>query len=322
MGNELTAIDRDELDRLAADWEFKPYRNYRVLSRSRQAEVIRADIDRALGTAGARACGVRVDGSLAAAAVFTPLPWDSGFFDVSMGRLTHVLRAPGAPRDSLSEAIRASLQYARSMDVRHVTARADVADSDAIGALEAHGFRLMDALATYIYHPRRSLKAPIKEMGRIRHFGPEDAPQILDITREAFTGFRGRFHMDPHLPNDRCDEFYVEWARKACAFEVADVVLVTEGGNSDLHGWTSYRQIEPVSTVGGTPVCGAGLGGCRRTHPGAYAGLIWGAIELIHQRGGVTECQTQLHNFPTIRVYESVGTQFVRCDYTFHAWLA
>ena len=318
---DVETTGANDLDRLTADCEFKPYRNYRILSRTRQADVMRAEIREALGSADAMAFGVRADGFLSAAVVFKRLPWDSGFFDVPMGRVTHLLRAPQAPGETLSAAIRASLQYARSMGVAHVTARADVADTDAIGSLEAHGFRLMDALVTYIIHPRRDLGAPVKEMGLLRHFRPEDTPQILDITREAFRGFRGRFHMDPHLPDDRCDEFYVEWARNACAHQLADVVLVTEGGHGEIHGWTSYRQVEPVSTAGGTPVCGAGLGGCRRKHPGAYAGLIRGATEIIHKRGGVTECQTQIHNFPTIRVYEAVGTQYVRADYTFHAWL-
>ena len=318
---DFETTDANDLDGLTADAEFKPYRNYRVLSRGRQADVMRAEIREALGAADSRAFGVLDDGVLAAAVVFKRLPWDSAFFGVSMGRLTHLLRAREASRETLPAAIRASLQYARSRGVVHVAARADVADTDTIGSLEAHGFRLMDALVTYIFHPRRELGAPVKEMGLLRHFRPEDAPQVLDITREAFRGFRGRFHLDPHLPDARCDEFYVEWARKACAYQLADVVLVTEGARGDIHGWTCYRQIEPVSAVGGIPVCGAGLGGCRRRHPGAYAGLIRGAVEIIHGRGGVTECQTQIYNFPTIRVYEAVGTQYVRADYTFHAWL-
>lgn len=318
---DFQTTDANELEGLAADCQFMPYRNYRILSRARQTDVMRAEIGEALSSGDAMAFGLRASDLLSAAAIFKRLPWDSGFFGVPMGRLTHLLRAPHAVRESLSAVIGASLQHARNIGVSHVTARADVADTDAIGSLEAHGFRLMDALVTYIFHPRRDLRAPVREMGLVRRFRPEDTPQILDITREAFRGFRGRFHMDPHLPDERCDEFYVEWARKACAHQLADVVLVTENERGEIRGWTSYRQIEPVSSVGGTPVCGAGLGGCRRKHSGAYAGLIRGATELIRQRGGVTECQTQIYNFPTIRVYEAVGTQYVRGEYTFHAWL-
>jgi len=99
------------------------------------------------------------------------------------------------------------------------------------------------------------------------------------------------------------------------------VVLVTENGRGDLHGWASYRQIEPVSTVGGTAIRGGGLGACRRDKPGAYAGLLRAATIRIHGGGAITEMQTQIFNFATIRLYEAVDTRFVRADYTLHAWL-
>ena len=40
----------------------------------------------------------------------------------------------------------------------------------------------------------------MKEMGVLRLFEPQDRDQILDITREAYRGFRGRYHLDPYLP--------------------------------------------------------------------------------------------------------------------------
>ena len=192
---------------------------------------------------------------------------------------------------------------------------------EAIQALEDAGFRMMDALATYIYPLKRPAPEPGKDMGVLRDYQPQDRDQIVDITREAYRGFRGRYHMDPHLPAERSDALYVEWAKKACDGEWADVVLVTENGKGELHGWASYRQIEPVTTVGGTPVRGGGLGACRRDRPGAYAGLLRAATVRIHGGGAVTEMQTQISNVAALRLYEVVGTQFVRADYTLHAWL-
>jgi RimJ/RimL family protein N-acetyltransferase len=321
MSLDLVTVDRAEIDLLVGAFPFKPFRNYRVFSRARQHAVLRTEIHNALEHPDARALAARVDGALQAAAVFQPLPWDSDYFGLPMARITYLLRRPEASRASLAAAVEASLEYARSIGVIHVTARADVADTDAIGALEEQGFRLMDALVTYVYHPRRDPPAPIKEMGVLREFRPEDTEQIVDITREAYKGFRGRFHLDPHLPDDRCDEMYIEWARKACRFEMADVVLVTENLSGEVHGWMCYRRVEPVSGVGGTAVYGAGLGACRRDRQGAYIGLIRGGIVRAHSLGGVAECQTQNHNFPTVRLYEAVGMQYVRADYTFHAWL-
>jgi hypothetical protein len=307
------------VDALIEAYPFKPYRNYRVLSRQRQNDVLRAELRAALEPPGAFGL-VEPDETSPLAAVVRPLPWDSAFFDLSMARL-YLLRAETIDHARLRLMVQAALEQSRTRGIRHLSVRIDVADAETIQVLEEYGFRMMDALATYIYPAKRPAPEPVKEMGVLRMFQPEDRQQILDITREAYRGFRGRYHLDPHLPRERSDELYVEWARKSCDGAWADVVLVTENGQGDVHGWASYKRIEPVSTVGGIGIEGGGLGACRRDKPGAYAGLLRAATEQIHGRGSVTEMQTQIFNFATIRLYETVNTQFVRADYTLHAWL-
>ena len=303
------------LDPLIDAYPFKPYRNYRVLSRRRQDAVMRAELEGALTQGGG--FGLLAG---AAAAVVRPQSWDSAFFDLSMARL-YLLHTGDSSRAALQPLLSSTLDACRRRGIRHLSVRVDVADAAAIQAFEDAGFRMMDALATYIYPLKRPAPEPIKEMGVLRLYRPEDRDQILEITREAYRGFRGRYHLDSNLPQERSDALYVEWARKACDGEWADVVLVTENGEGVVHGWASYKQIEPVSTVGETPIRGGGLGACRRDKPGAYAGLLRAATERIHGGGAVTEMQTQIFNFTTIRLYESVNTQFVRADYTLHAWL-
>lgn len=307
------------LDALIEAYPFKPYRNYRVVSRRKQDEVMRAEMTSALEAAGGFA--VVADGDAPrAAAIVRPLPWDSAFFGIPMARLT-LIHDAGADRAEQRRIIASTLDAGRERGLRHLSVRIDVADAEAIQALEDAGFRMMDALASYIYPLKQPAPEPGKDMGLLREYRPEDRDQILDITREAYRGFRGRYHLDPHLPQERSDDLYVEWAKKSCDGEWADVVLVTENGKGELHGWASYRQIEPVSTVGGTAIRGGGLGACRRDKPGAYAGLLRAATIRIHGGGAVTEMQTQVFNFATIRLYEAVETKFVRADYTLHAWL-
>jgi L-amino acid N-acyltransferase YncA len=316
--SEIGADALARLEPLVEAYPFKAYRNYRALSRKKQDDVQRAELAGALGHVGGFGL---IDGDPpGSAAVVRPLPWDSAFFELPMARL--LLVHDGAQgRDALGALIVAACDESRWRGIRHLSARVDVADAEAIQALEDAGFRMMDALATYIYPLRRPAPEPGKDMGVLRLYQPGDRDQILEITRDAYRGFRGRYHLDPHLPQSRSDELYVEWAKKSCDGEWADVVLVTENGRGELHGWASYRQIEPVSTVGGTPIRGGGLGACRRDRPGAYAGLLRAATIRIHGGGAITEMQTQIFNFATIRLYEAVETQFVRADYTLHAWL-
>src|SRR5690606_14177110 len=135
--------------------------------------------------------------------------------------------------------------------------------------------------------------SPLREVGAIRDLRPEDGPELVQIAAAAYKGFRGRFHFDPHLPDERCDALYVEWARQCVTGTMADTVLVSEGTDGRLLGFLAFRERQPVSRVGGVPVFGGGLGACRADAPGAYGGLIRAGTLWAHARGGVAECQTQ-----------------------------
>jgi hypothetical protein len=316
----VSAADAALLDELVGRYPFKPYRNYRLLSRQRQAAVMRAEIDRALQSSGSISVGDG-DADRAAIAIGRPLAWDSEFFRVPMGRLDYLLRGRSADRATLARVVRGALDAFRASGLEHITARVDVADADALAILEDAGFRLMDALVTYIAHPKRPAPRRVKDVGVIRQFVPADTDEVLAITRESYRGFPGRFQLDPHLPKDRSDEFYVEWARKCCAGTMADRIYVAEDTGGDLIGWASVKRAEPVSTVGGAPISSGSLGACRSDRPGAYAGLIRTAAVENHAVGVLTEAATQNSNFAMVRVLEAVGAQYARAEYTLHAWL-
>ncbi len=317
---DLRDSDVPLLDHLAALYPYKPYRHYRVWSRARQDAMMRAEVDRILGASGHFAL-VAGEADAAIVALGRPLEWDTRFFDIPMARLDWTLRGTASQAASLPALVQASLERLRSTGYRHVTAKADVADMDYVAALEACGFRLMDALVTYFTHPHRDAPTPVRAVGRVRPLEPDDVDELLAITEAAYAGFRGRFHLDPHLPPDRAREFYLEWARQCCAGRMADRVVVADNGHGGIHGWASTRRVEPASTVGGVKLWAGSLGACRHDKPGAYAGLIRSLAAVNHAAGEVTETQTQNHNVATVRVYEAVGARYVRADYTFHAWL-
>jgi RimJ/RimL family protein N-acetyltransferase len=308
------------VERLVGGYPFKAYRQHRVLSRARQRAVLTAEIARSRDTPGSLGLAVG-DGEAAAIAFARPLDWDSRFFGVSMARVDYLLRGAQATRAALSEIVAALLAACRAQGIQHVTAKVDVADLDAVAALEGSGFRLMDALVTYFTHPHRKPPNEVREVGTVRPFRPDDADELLDITRTAYQRFRGRFHLDPHLPQERSDELYVEWARQCMAGRMADRIVVADDGRGGMHGWASTRRVEPASSAGGIAVFAGSLGACRPDRPGAYAGLIRALAWENYQAGAVTETQTQNHNVATVRIYEAVGAQYVRGDYTFHAWV-
>lgn len=317
---DLAAGDRGVLDAAIDAYAFKPYRDYRVWSRARQTAMLAAEVDHILATKGHVAVLAAADPAVVGLA--RPLAWDSAFFGVSMARLDFVLRGGDAVAPGVLDAtIQALLDRLRASGVRHVAARADVADMALVFALEQAGFRLMDALVTYFTHPRREPPREVRDFGRIRPFEPRDEPEVLAITAEAYRGYRGRFQLDRHLPRERSDALYLEWARACCAGRMADCVVVADDGHGGLLGWASTRRVEPASSAGGKTVWIGSLGACRHERPGAYAGLLRTLALANYEAGGVTETQTQNHNIAAVRVYDAVGARYVRGEYTFHAWL-
>ena len=314
---QLTAADLEHIDAVVQAYPFKPYRNYRVLPRKAQRAVMLAEVETTLN----HGDGLVLEsgsGDDRALVVARSLAWDTAFFGIPMARIEYLLASGRTPAE---QALSATHRALRDRGVRHVSARVDVEDLTAMAALESSGYRLMDALVTYTNRPRKEPPNTVREVGVIREFAAADGPELVRIAEEAYRGFRGRFHLDPNLPDDRCDAFYGEWARQCVARVMADTLLVSEGANGQLLGFLAFRRREPVSTVGGLAIYGGGLGACRRDAPGAYAGLIRAGTLWAHEHDGVAESQTQNYNFPTIRIYEAVGAHYVRAEYTLHCWL-
>ena len=309
--------DLGEVQSLVDAYPFKPYRHYRVYSRKAQNAVMRQEIAETLDHPDGTVIAVDA-GKEPSFAVVRRLDWDSIFFQVPMGRVEYILTSS---RDSYQATLDAAVGALRARGVRHISIRADVADIESVAVLEANGFRLMDSLVTYTTRPRKEPPHDVREVGTIRPLRAEDGPALLEITADAYRGFRGRFHLDPHINVARSDAFYVEWARQSINGSMADMVLVAEGADGRVNGYLAFRKREPVSSIGGTDVYGGGLGACRADAPGGYAGLIRAGTIWAHERGAVAECQTQNYNFPTIRIYEAVGAHYVRADYTLHRWL-
>ena len=180
----------------------------------------------------------------------------------------------------------------------------------------------MDALVTYTTRPGKEPPNAVREVGTIRDVsrgGRTRAPR--QSPRSPIGAFAAGSISTRISTPSRCDAFYIEWARQCVSGTMADMIFVSEGADGRVLGFLAFRRREPVSSVGGTPVFGGGLGACRPDVPGAYAGLIRAGTIWAHERGGVAECQTQNYNFPTIRIYEAVGAHYVRAEYTLHLWL-
>ena len=308
------------LDALVDAYPFKPYRHYRIASRRVQAEVMRAELAKASQTPG-YLVGSAGEGEACAFALIRALAWDSGFFGVPMARLECVLRGASSGGFEIEAAIADALTRCRASGVRHVSGRFDAEDGLALVAAERQGFRLMDTLLTYFTHPKGPAPPVVREVGRIRPYEARDADELLEISRDAYAGFDGRFQRDPHLPSDKAAGFYLEWARQCIAGTMAERIRVAEAASGGLIGWAGARRVQPFSSVSGATMWTGSLGACRRDTPGAYVGLIREAASTNHAAGELSETTTPASNVATANIYEACGGHFVRADHTLHAWL-
>jgi hypothetical protein len=306
----------DPLSALIRDYPFNAYRGYRVISRRLQPAVLEAEITAILDSGRGT---VLYDRSQRAALVLERLAWDSAFFGIPMARIHSLLRTDEA-REPLDEVVRECIALCRAEGILHLTARADAGDHCATNVLGEHGFRLIETMLTYLHRSNDAIPET-RDAGIVRQFREDDIDQIMAIASERFRAFRGRFHADPHLPDERCDELYLEWTRKCCSGELADEVLVTENAPGEIMGFLAFRKREPVSSITGRAIYGHALGAARADAPGAYLALTRGVARRMRDLDGSIEGQTQSHNFSTVRVYEATGSKYVRAEYTFHAWL-
>ena len=304
------------LSALVTEYPFNAYRGYRVVSRRLQPAVLEAEIASVLDSGRGT---LLTDRTQRAAIVLERLPWDSAFFGIPMARIHSLLRAD-ASRGQLDDVMRDCIEICRAEGIRHLAARADAADHEAAHVLVDHGFRLMETMLTYLHRASDPLP-PVRDAKTVRHCRAEDSAQIMAIAADRFRSFRGRFHADSHLPDDRCDALYLEWTRKCCTGELADEVLVAENAPGNVTGFLAFRKREPVSSVIGKAIYGSALGAARADAPGAYLALTRGVARRMRELDASIEGQTQSHNYSTVRVYEATGSKYVRAEYTFHAWL-
>jgi RimJ/RimL family protein N-acetyltransferase len=312
----LTSQDQDVLSQIVKSYGFSAYRNYRSFTSEAQAASIQADVLDAVSDLKNPAY-VSGEGQNLAAAVARHLSWDSEFFGVGMARLDYVFGSAPSERETV---LKSTLESLRASGVRHVSARVDAADHATTVLLQEHSFRYMGALLTHVARPGKDEPKEVKAVGNIRLFEPGMGEELVQLATDAFAGTASRFHIDPHLPQDRSQEFYTEWARACVSGKMADTIIIAEDAGR-LIGFLAFRTVNPISRTSGTPIFGGGLGACRPGSGGAYAGLIRAGVLWAHKSGAIAEVQTPADNTAAIHIFEAVGFSHRRTDYLFHLWL-
>lgn len=246
--------------------------------------------------------------------------WPKDIFGVEMAELKYII-TKGAyehKREVIASLLSHVLQLCDEFGIQFLSCRVNTADFPAIHCLEKIGFELMEAQVTFIWNKLKFRMPNIKELYRVRDCRKEDSEFLIDMARGAFT--YSRFYIDPHIPNEKADEFYIRWLKGCMEGLLSDKILVAEKGN-DIVGFLSYRINQELAKISGFKIAGQGLSAISLRGKGAYIALIKKAIE-----GGASFCDfaefdIQLNNYEAIKIFQRLGMDFGRARYTFHKWL-
>jgi GNAT superfamily N-acetyltransferase len=221
-------------------------------------------------------------------------------------------RVVGVTTGSLSSI----LEFCKKERVKLLIARCSMSDLETSQAMEREDFLLMDTL---VYYALDLTRQPVPDNNGAAHFRPihageEEEMQLVAI--ESFRGYFGHYHADQRLEKDKCDEVYVDWARKACASRGADENFMVAEIEGRIVAFGVFRINNPDEGE-------LFLGGI---HPdfqgqGIYYSFLCRAMEwCLSKNAKRIIISTQLNNISVQKVLTRFGFEIARGYYTFHRW--
>ncbi len=201
-------------------------------------------------------------------------------------------------------------------DVQLSIVRVLSSDLSVVQKMEKDGYRLMDTLVYYAFKFNKKSIPELKSDYILRPVTYKDVEAVSQIATASFEGYYGHYHADPNLPDDKCDEVYIDWAKKSVTSrDVADEVLVVENDNR-LDAFATLRmnnEQEGEGVLFGVAPHAQGQGMYRSM---MIEGMRWckaqGAERMV--------VSTQITNIAVQKVWARLGFEMDHSYYTLHKW--
>ena len=310
------------IDSIIKAYRYNDYRRYPSVSGKAGAKYLRGVAKEMLSRDGAEAWFAYHGDVPVGFAAVSPLDWDSDYFGLRMARLSVMVTAEQSAQvfSVADKLLSTALGAACHRGVQHLSLRVDVEDIGLVHALEEHGFRLMDTLVAYAFHMGRNHLPEIRPKYDLRLYRPDDYDAVLDIAATCFKGYPSRFAVDPHIPKERAQNLYREWAINCCREVFADEILVAERKGRVI-GFLAYRCNPELEQNTGIRVMGSGLGGCYPLRFNAYLDLLREATRRVLPIVDAIDLETHSFNVATVNYYQKLNYSYVRAKHSFHLWL-
>jgi dTDP-4-amino-4,6-dideoxy-D-galactose acyltransferase len=236
--------------------------------------------------------------------LWTPLPWDTEFFGVPVGRIER--------SRLLEKEMTAIIDECRQAGIRVLYFLSASDDDTSVGTAEHSGFRMVDVRITFEWKVTPLAPAPVSPLVIRGHRG-SDLDILRAIARKTFGD--SRYYHDRQFPRERCDALYEEWITRDCDGR-AERVLVAESpagvaGFLTCH-LPSGKDVGRIGLVGVAE--GARGGGVGRV-------LTRAAQEWFADAGARrVVVVTQARNAAAQRLYQRAGFVTRDTEIWFHKW--
>ena len=319
---QVPSFPFETIDRLLARYPFPPYRHWSAGGRDVARQILRWDLLHKAPAESSQCWLAMAASEPLGLAVGEPSRWESEQLGTRMVELRHLIVVGNrAQRQEVAEALLVAIKRFWMETPTCLIHRLDSADSATIAALEAESFRLVDTGVSFI----RDATAVRSHLNRIFHhpcpgrpYQPEDHPEMEAIVRRS--RFGGRLYHDSHLPEEKVDALYREWARLCCEGIFADQVMVAARAGR-IGGFISYQLQRDLYEATGIRVVGRGLLAVAPEHRGLAAELIRSAM-LIERQTEFFQCDIHLENLELLGMYGRVfRMEVAHVRHVFHGWV-
>ncbi len=251
--------------------------------------------------------------------------WESEIYGVAMARIPFVfLRGDDrAAYDAVRALAAAVRETAREWGTQHVSALVPAAETGAIHAFEADGWRLVDSTLEFAWEAGKTNAGGVDARITLRDARPGDRA-LRAMTKDVYThSIRTRFLADPHLAAERTGELYARWYENALDGTFADHVVIAELDGRAV-GFNMLKTERDLSRIAGRAFAAHGIAAVDPAARGlgAISAMLHETTEWFGAQGGhVTRGRVLINNQSMQKGCLKSGGFIASAFHTFHLWL-
>lgn len=194
----------------------------------------------------------------------------------------------------------------------HLSIKLDCSELELCNYLLSKGFYIVDTLVSYVfdYEKNKIPEISYNQDIQINDVEREDISLISDIAYHSF--FNDRFHNDPYLDKEKCNEYYETWIRNSCN-GFADMVLVGKDRENHILGFGTgkyYDENHSALVLNAVTEYARGKG--------VYTAMIFEAMKRFKGKSRHLTLGTQINNYAVQKAWNKLGFKIYESKYVLH----